>query len=377
MHEAGEASAVNYVLTLEEISNLAREGRQAGRDADERGRADRRGGFRPTSARPTCWSRTAPTWCWPRRSACGRNASARCAWRCTKGCGPGGRAGAAGGRRTGARIIRASSTSTKPAKTPTNRSSGVPLIDRGVLQGVLVVQTIEAAHLSRRRNSRCWRRRPRRWRRWSARRARSTASSRPRRSGSGRWPATCGGAGTTIPPACSATSIPVRWRQLNHNPIALLARDSAGASSSAAPASWCCTAASTTPTAASRNICRRTAPGARRTPAFCGRGRWRISRPSSACTNRFPIYSGGLGVLAGDHIKSASDLGIPLVGVGLFYGQGYFRQRLDRNGWQQEEYLADRRQPAADGTGHRHRTASRSRCRSRRAAARSAPRSGA
>jgi len=52
-----------------------------------------------------------------------------------------------------------------------------------------------------------------------------------------------------------------------------------------------------------------------------------------------PIYSGGLGVLAGDHIKSASDLDIPLVGVGLFYGQGYFRQRLDRNGWQQEEYL--------------------------------------
>ncbi len=53
-----------------------------------------------------------------------------------------------------------------------------------------------------------------------------------------------------------------------------------------------------------------------------------------------PVYSGGLGVLAGDHIKSASDLAIPLVGVGLFYGQGYFRQRLDRNGWQQEEYLA-------------------------------------
>ena len=52
-----------------------------------------------------------------------------------------------------------------------------------------------------------------------------------------------------------------------------------------------------------------------------------------------PVYSGGLGVLAGDHIKSASDLGIPLVGIGLFYGQGYFRQRLDRDGWQQEEYL--------------------------------------
>ncbi len=52
-----------------------------------------------------------------------------------------------------------------------------------------------------------------------------------------------------------------------------------------------------------------------------------------------PIYSGGLGILAGDHIKSASDLDIPLVGIGLFYGQGYFRQRLDRGGWQQEEYI--------------------------------------
>jgi starch phosphorylase len=52
-----------------------------------------------------------------------------------------------------------------------------------------------------------------------------------------------------------------------------------------------------------------------------------------------PIYSGGLGVLAGDHIKSASDLGVPLVGVGLYYDQGYFRQRLDRDGWQQEQYI--------------------------------------
>jgi starch phosphorylase len=52
-----------------------------------------------------------------------------------------------------------------------------------------------------------------------------------------------------------------------------------------------------------------------------------------------PIYSGGLGILAGDHIKSASDLGIPLVGVGLYYDQGYFRQRLDGDGWQQEDYI--------------------------------------
>ena len=52
-----------------------------------------------------------------------------------------------------------------------------------------------------------------------------------------------------------------------------------------------------------------------------------------------PIYSGGLGVLAGDHVKSASDLGIPLVGIGLLYDQGYFNQRLDRDLWQQEDYI--------------------------------------
>lgn len=53
-----------------------------------------------------------------------------------------------------------------------------------------------------------------------------------------------------------------------------------------------------------------------------------------------PIYSGGLGVLAGDHLKSASDLGIPLVGVGLLYRRGYFRQYLNRDGWQQELHHA-------------------------------------
>jgi glycogen phosphorylase len=51
-----------------------------------------------------------------------------------------------------------------------------------------------------------------------------------------------------------------------------------------------------------------------------------------------PIYSGGLGVLAGDHLKSASDLGVPLVGVGLFYREGYFRQQLDAADWQTERY---------------------------------------
>ena len=51
-----------------------------------------------------------------------------------------------------------------------------------------------------------------------------------------------------------------------------------------------------------------------------------------------PVYSGGLGVLAGDHLKSASDLGLPLVGVGIAFSQGYFHQRLDEDGWQGERY---------------------------------------
>src|SRR5690348_17903937 len=48
------------------------------------------------------------------------------------------------------------------------------------------------------------------------------------------------------------------------------------------------------------------------------------------------IFAGGLGVLAGDHLKASSDLGLPLVGVGLLYQQGYFRQYLNAAGWQQE-----------------------------------------
>ncbi|MBM4027522.1 MAG: glycosyltransferase family 1 protein, partial [Planctomycetes bacterium] len=52
-----------------------------------------------------------------------------------------------------------------------------------------------------------------------------------------------------------------------------------------------------------------------------------------------PIYAGGLGILAGDHLKSASDLGIPIVGVGLMYQKGYFRQCLNIDGWQQEAYI--------------------------------------
>jgi starch phosphorylase len=55
-------------------------------------------------------------------------------------------------------------------------------------------------------------------------------------------------------------------------------------------------------------------------------------------TEALPNYSGGLGVLAGDHLKAASDLGVPLIGVGLLYRSGYFRQSLSLDGWQQEHY---------------------------------------
>jgi starch phosphorylase len=71
-----------------------------------------------------------------------------------------------------------------------------------------------------------------------------------------------------------------------------------------------------------------------------------------------PIYSGGLGVLAGDHLKTASDLGLPLVGVGLAYAEGYFRQVLNDDGWQGERYpINDWHrlpvQPVVDGNGTR------------------------
>ncbi|MFF4963292.1 glycosyltransferase family 1 protein [Streptomyces sp. NPDC001222] len=79
--------------------------------------------------------------------------------------------------------------------------------------------------------------------------------------------------------------------------------------------------------------------------------------PEFGITAALPQYSGGLGILAGDHLKAASDLGVPLIGVGLLYRHGYFRQTLSRDGWQQEHYpvldphelpLAPLREP--DGT---------------------------
>jgi starch phosphorylase len=67
------------------------------------------------------------------------------------------------------------------------------------------------------------------------------------------------------------------------------------------------------------------------------------------------IFAGGLGILAGDHLKSASDLGVPLAGIGLLYQQGYFRQYLNQAGWQQEAYEDNDfyNLPPESGTGRR------------------------
>ncbi len=86
--------------------------------------------------------------------------------------------------------------------------------------------------------------------------------------------------------------------------------------------------------------------------AYLGQDRWYQERaaveelpraiayfsPEFGITAVLPQYSGGLGILAGDHLKAASDLGVPVVGVGLLYRHGYFRQSLTHDGWQQEAY---------------------------------------
>ena len=63
--------------------------------------------------------------------------------------------------------------------------------------------------------------------------------------------------------------------------------------------------------------------------------------PEFGITAALPQYSGGLGILAGDHLKTASDLGVPLIGVGLLYRHGYFTQSLSADGWQAERYPSD------------------------------------
>jgi len=214
---------------------------------------------------------------------------------------------------------------------------GVPLIDGGVLQGVLVVQTreertfredeirmlVEAANqvapvVSEARTLDRFIA-PAQERLWAL--ARNVCWS---------WDQDC--------VSLFRDLSPVRWRELNQNPISLLNEIPLGEIERRA----------TELVLHSRinYVYRRQQEylNADRTWGAANAGVLR-PRPVAYFSAEFglheslPIYSGGLGVLAGDHIKSASDLDIPLVGVGLFYGQGYFLQRLDQSGWQREEYL--------------------------------------
>ena len=131
---------------------------------------------------------------------------------------------------------------------------------------------------------------------------------------------------------------PIRWRQLDHNPIALL--------SEFTPERLEMRAAELVLYSRINHAYRRLKEYVGEVPIW-GRTHTGVlgSKPVAYFSLEFgvhesvPVYSGGLGVLSGDHIKSASALGVPLVAIGLFYDQGYFKQHLDINGWQHEEYL--------------------------------------
>lgn len=131
---------------------------------------------------------------------------------------------------------------------------------------------------------------------------------------------------------------PARWRALDHNPIALL--------SEFTPEQLQARAVELVLQSRINQAYRRLKEYISSTPLWARANTGILgSKPVAYFSLEFglhesvPIYSGGLGVLSGDHIKSASGLGVPLVAVGLFYGQGYFKQRLDADGYQREEYI--------------------------------------
>jgi starch phosphorylase len=214
---------------------------------------------------------------------------------------------------------------------------GVPLIDRGVLQGVLVVQTIEA-RIFREDEIRML--------------VESAAQVAPVVSEARTLDRFIAPAQERLWALArnlwwswdqDSTSLfrdldPARWRQINHNPVAMLSE---------------LPLAEIERRAGEFVLHSRINYAYRRQLEYLEADRtWGTRyagvlrpRPVAYFSAEFglhesvPEYSGGLGVLAGDHVKSASDLGIPLIGVGLLYGQGYFEQRLDASGWQQEEYL--------------------------------------
>ena len=150
---------------------------------------------------------------------------------------------------------------------------------------------------------------------------------------------------------------PVRWRQLDHNPIALLTEMTPQQVAKRASEMVLYTRINQAHRRQKEYLTHTMHTWGAREAGVLG------SKPVAYFSAEFgihesvPIYSGGLGVLSGDHIKAASGLGIPLVAIGLFYDQGYFKQHLDTAGYQQEEYLDTKvedlpMEPAVDAHGN-------------------------
>jgi starch phosphorylase len=214
---------------------------------------------------------------------------------------------------------------------------GVPLIDQGMIQGVLVVQTSDPRSFSRDESAMLAA--------TAAQLAPVVAEARtlekfiaPIYERIYALAHNCWWSWDDESESLFNELDPVRWRELDHNPVALLSE---------------ITLEQLEERASQRVLHSRLNYAYRRMQEYLKSCRtWGATHagvlkalPVAYFSAEFgiheslPIYSGGLGILAGDHIKSASDLGIPLVGVGLFYAQGYFRQKLDVTGWQHEDYL--------------------------------------
>src|ERR671929_1344942 len=141
---------------------------------------------------------------------------------------------------------------------------------------------------------------------------------------------------------------PMRWELVAGNPVRLLQEAGVEACRRASEDSELLARAAELEEAVNADLARDAAPGPvspeRPAAFFCA---------EYAVHASLPIYSGGLGALAGDILKEASDRALPLVAVGLMYRQGYFRQRIDASGWQQEYWVDTdpERVPAALVTG--------------------------
>jgi len=216
---------------------------------------------------------------------------------------------------------------------------GVPLMDRGVLQGVLVVQSAESRDLPPEELDTLQRTGQQVTSLISQLRAQeqitAPAFSRTRSLARNLWWSWDADSNSLFHDLS-----PTRWRTTSHNPVAVLSQLSLEELESQAT---------------ELGLHSRIHYAYRRLQEYRSSTRtWGArhagvlwARPVAYFSAEFglhesvPIFSGGLGILAGDHLKSASDLGIPLVGVGLFYAKGYFRQRIDIHGQQHEEYITN------------------------------------